>query len=122
MALTPAQDATLTQADMLKALLPPNIGKVSELRDLTLGDLVKRVAAGELNNSEIIRLINVLLKYETNLRSVVTPAISVFQDNRTQITTLVDQLATLTPDALRALSGVGVNAVDGDYDVVDEVP
>jgi hypothetical protein len=74
------------------------------LRDLTIADLQRRVATGELGDQESVRLLNVLLRYETSLRSVAAPANNqLTQYNQTNI--LVEQLSGMAPDELRALSG-----------------
>lgn len=95
------------QADVVNAILPPNINEVQTLRDLTLGDLVDRITRRELTATESIRMLKVLLEYELSLRSVLQPAVNVFQDNRqnnVQVNNLVDRLAELHPDVLRSLS------------------
>lgn len=103
----PEPKAEIDAEEMLEALLPPNVKDVRELRDLTIADLQKRLTVGLMSDKEAVKLLNVLLRYETSLRSVANPASAQLTqyNQKTEINVLVNELKEMTPDALRALSG-----------------
>lgn len=100
--VVPAQQ--LTSNDLLKRVIPPNIAQVTELRDLTLTQLIDRVKEGDLPVKELLAILRVLTTYETRLHDTLSPATNIL-DNRTsvQVVNLVDQLGNLPVEKLRAL-------------------
>jgi uncharacterized protein (DUF1810 family) len=97
------------QADLLHAIIPPNIKEVRQLRDDTLALLQTRVEDELLTNDDAVKLFKALTQYEKVLRHSLNPAINVFNDNRQQSVTvnaLVDELQKLSPQALRLLAEV----------------
>jgi hypothetical protein len=93
--------------DFLDDILPTNFSEVAELRDEAISFLRAQLKSGLIDAKDVVGTLNVLLKYERDVHKVVAPAVGVFNDNRqVQFTNLVDKLADLQPEALRALSGV----------------
>ena len=91
---------------LLTEIIPPNVKAVKDLRDETLALLADRVSSGLIDSDEATRLLTVLMKYEHNLKSVLSPAISVMNDNRQiHINNLVDALQNTDPQTLKLLAG-----------------
>lgn len=109
-ALVPQGEQTLThQADLLKAIIPPNTTEVIHLRDTTLDLLQTRVDDKLVTNDEAVKLLKALMLYEKALRDTLTPAANVINDNRKQTVTinaLVSEFQKVDPQALRVLAGV----------------
>jgi len=109
--IIPAEETKpiVTQDQVIQSLAP-NIGAIQELRDATIHKLRRLVDTAEISAEALMKLLNTLLKYETQLQELTRPAMNLY-DQRTQTQTnvfggLVDQLADLNPEQLRSLAGV----------------
>lgn len=97
-------------------LLPPDIKRIEGLRSKAVDTLFEQIDRGAVEPKDIVRLLEVILRYETNINRVNTPTQNnFFQDNRNQI--LVDKLADMDPEQLRALAGmpdpIDLKIIDG---------
>jgi hypothetical protein len=96
----------LDAEESISALMPTNFSAIVKLRDTVIAKL-QEVVDQTVDPAELIKLMNVTLKYERDVHKVTDPALGVFQDNRQiHIHTLVDKLTEMSPEALRTLTGV----------------
>jgi hypothetical protein len=107
--LIPVEEKALTTQETIAQFLPPNLDKVTELRDANLEELILLLRDEGFTVKDRIALATAIWKYETTLRQAVQPSINavINQDNRSvHITSLVDELETrLSPEALRKITG-----------------
>lgn len=103
------QTAVVARDDIITSLAP-NLGAIQDLRDATIQKLRRFVDTSEIAPETLLKLLNTLLKYETQLQELTRPALNLY-DQRQQSQTnifggLVDQLAEMDPEQLGHLAGV----------------
>lgn len=94
-------------------LLKPDIERVEGLRSTVSDYLTDTMAEGKMTTREAISLFQIILQYEL-AQGGKAPGRFTYNDNRTQFAAVIDKLANLEPDQLRALSGQPIVEVMGE--------
>jgi hypothetical protein len=98
----PDEDEARLEIEVLK----PNFPDVASLRDLTLQQLSEKVVTGEMSDRDAVRLLEVILRFESSTRANTQPKhTNIYQDNRS-VQVMIEQLSTMDTDKLRALAGL----------------